>query len=465
MSRPALSLVVLLVAGAALFAAGMSRLSLPAVDDAFYARKGVEMGRAGTFFTVTWANQPTFQNPPLQVWIVGRSHQLFGEGDFAARLPSLLMALATLGLTYGIGCRLLDPSAALTGVAMLLITPLFVDGARRCMMEVPLTFWACLAMFIVVAGIKRPRIHVLLAVPLAAAILTKSVMGLLPLLIVAVAGFAAHYRPLVRNPWLWLGAALGLAAGASWTLHQWMTLGREAVAAHYLGEIAARSMGDASLIDLIAGYPLILLRDFQPLVLPGLVGAFVMAGAGRRKARPEQLLLVIWVLLPIVLYSFSGARSSRYIFPILPAMALCGGAWLREVVPRFTEILTARLAPAVAVACAVVFMVSPGLLTRDLNRGFKENAVALQDLIPADEPLSYLGDQYWEFANPLLYYAERLLATPAATPQAALDDASRRRVRLVLWDRDRLAELEAVAPLARRVLEGPRWVLVQTPQR
>ena len=131
------SFLVLLATATALFAAGMSTLSLESLDDAFYARKGVEMARSGGFFTVTWAGQPTFQNPPLQIWFIGQSHSLFGEGDLAARFPSLLMALATLVITNRIGRRLVGRQCALTAVALLLVTPLFVDGARGCMMEMP----------------------------------------------------------------------------------------------------------------------------------------------------------------------------------------------------------------------------------------------------------------------------------------------------------------------------------------
>jgi 4-amino-4-deoxy-L-arabinose transferase-like glycosyltransferase len=82
-----LELTTLLLAGALLFSANAGKLSLPALDDCFYARKAVEMERSGGFFTVTWAGEPAFQNPPLQVWLTARAFALFGENDLAARLP------------------------------------------------------------------------------------------------------------------------------------------------------------------------------------------------------------------------------------------------------------------------------------------------------------------------------------------------------------------------------------------
>jgi hypothetical protein len=74
-----LELAVLLIAALALYTANPFGIRLPAMDDCFYARKGVEMARSGGFFSVTWNGSPEFQNPSLQIWILGRSFALFGE--------------------------------------------------------------------------------------------------------------------------------------------------------------------------------------------------------------------------------------------------------------------------------------------------------------------------------------------------------------------------------------------------
>src|SRR5262245_25545306 len=105
---------LLLILAAALFSANMGMLSLPSLDDCFYARKGIEMERSGRFYTVTWNYQPAFQNPPLQFWLLGMSFAWFGENDGAARLPSLLMALGILYVTYELGKRTVGPLESVT---------------------------------------------------------------------------------------------------------------------------------------------------------------------------------------------------------------------------------------------------------------------------------------------------------------------------------------------------------------
>lgn len=124
------TLIVLIASAAALFAAGTSTLSLPSLDDALYARWGVEMARSGGSFTVTRMGEPEFAKPPLQFWLLAMSFGLLGENDAAARLPSLLMACATLLLVFRLGSRLFDERTELTAAALLVVTPYFVERPR-----------------------------------------------------------------------------------------------------------------------------------------------------------------------------------------------------------------------------------------------------------------------------------------------------------------------------------------------
>src|SRR5574342_703402 len=90
-----------LAAGARIFEPGLHSL-----DDCFYARKAVEMLRAGSWLTVRWGGAPTWQNPPLQLDLIAVSFRAFGIHDAAARLPQFVMAVALLPLTGLLAWRL-----------------------------------------------------------------------------------------------------------------------------------------------------------------------------------------------------------------------------------------------------------------------------------------------------------------------------------------------------------------------
>ena len=454
------TLIVLIASAAALFAAGMHTLSLPSLDDALYARWGVEMARSGGSFTVTRMGEPEFAKPPMQFWLLAVSFGLLGENDAAARLPALLMACATLLLVFRLGRRLFDERTGLTAAALLVLTPYFVENARGSMLDLPLAFWVCVAMTLFVEGRRRPWLHLAVALPLAAGILTRSVLGLLPVAITAALCLHPHWRPRRMLP-LVLGAVIGLALAATWTVDQWLRFGSEFVLKHYWVEFGGRAVRDFDAVAVATAYPLLLLQHFQPLVVPGLLGA---AGPLRnpRRAAPGELLPAVWVLLPLVLCGVS-AQAQRYVFPILPPLALCASVWLRRVLPSVERHLAARIAPAVALAAAAVFAFSPTTLTRDLNGAFKQNAGLIRERAPEGRPIPYYGDRdrYWQFSNALEYYAERTLASGEDEPRDALAAAREHPGRLLLCDRERLAEVEAVGRPVRTVVDGPRWVLLE----
>lgn len=435
----------------------MNRESLRSYDDCFYAEKGIEMGRRGGFFTVTWSYRPTFQNPPLQSWLLGRSFAAFGENDFAARLPSLLMAVGILLMTYRIGRLTFGRPAGLIAVAALMLTPIFVMNARRCMMEIPLTFWTTAALLVYIEGLEKPRLHALFAVPLAGAVLTKSVLGLLPVLIVAGGVVAPRLRRCLRNPWLWLGILAGLAAGASWTIHQTCTFGTEFLKAHYLREILSRSTKPLALGGVLTAYPLILIERYQPVILAALAGMVLFA---RRRISGEDLrgdVPAIWVLLPLVLYSFSGARNPRYVFPLLPALAVFSGYLLSRKLPRMLSPLCCYVVPLVSVLAALLFWFAPTVLVRDSNQVYKQHIELARAQFPPGTDVPYLGGEYWPEANPLIYYWGVRLERSSDSPDDAVRAALARPHRSLICVRDRLVEIADLGVPSEVVVEGKGW--------
>jgi len=454
-------LLVLLAAAALLLTANMERLSLQALDDCFYARKGVEMARSGAFYTVTWNGALTTQNPPLQFWLLGRCFRLLGENDLAARLPSVIMALGILVVTFHVGRRLLGPSRALTGTALLLASPFFVNNARRCMMEIPLLFWVVLALALVVEGYERPWLHALIALPLGAALLTKSVLGFFPLVVTLPAALLTPAgRRSLRRPWLWIGALGGTAIGASWIIHQWLRFGERAVLEHFGREVLGRSLSSLSLVRWVTDYPKVLVESYEPVAPLAVGGAVLLWRAWRAKRNDPAILLAVWAFLPVLVYSLSAARSPRYLFPILPGLALCGGVLVEHSWPRAAAFLRRALVPAVAVAAATLFWLAPTLLGGQGTAVFKDQGQPFAEGVPPDEPLAYFGSNYWGLANPLLYYTGTQLEQSAATLEECLARARSRRSGLALVDR-KAWEGQAGPPRAATVvMEDSGWLLL-----
>jgi 4-amino-4-deoxy-L-arabinose transferase-like glycosyltransferase len=455
------TLIILLLSAAFVFSAGLHTISLQSLDDAFYARKGVEMHRSGHIFTVTMGGEPTFQNPPLQFWIIGQSYALFGESDAAARLPIVLMALGMLLATWRLGTSLLDRSAGIVAIALLLITPLFVSTARGTMMEIPFGFWVtmvflCFVEGCVVEGTSRRAWHLAIAVPIGAAMLTKSVLALVPLTVIPM---AIALSPELRRRCgftIWMGLALGVALGLSWPLHQWMLYGPEALRQHYLGQVLEPSTQQIGVSGRLFGYPLILLRSFEPILLPGLAGAVMLARRWWRERDWRALVIVLWMTVPVLIASLSSAQSSRYIFPILPPLALAAARWSIDVLPAVASIIARWVAPAIACVAAALLWINPLLLTRDANRIVKMEGARLQREIPASARIGYVGSRYWRVANPVTFYADRSVAPL----NSAADLCQLQDIRFVVADTEQISSLQEQCGLSyASILSTPEWVL------
>ena len=455
---PQRGLILLLLCAAIVFTANAHYLSLLSLDDCFYARKGTEQGRSGRFFTVTWNYQVAFQNPPLQFWILGRSFRWFGENDFSARLPSILMALGILLATYRIGQLTIGGEASLAGISLLLLSPQFISNARRCMLEIPTAFWITVCFWILLEGLRRPRILALVAIPLGAALLTKSLLGLLPVAVFLLfCIWNTNARSALRKP-------VDMVGVRGWN-RSWGFVADSSMAKLRRGGIAqplpgrnSRAIGSGiPFLKRIYGYPLILLGAFQPVILPAIAGIRLL---WVRKSETLSLLLW-WAILPVVAYSFSSAQSSRYIFPILPALALCGGYGLHVHFPRATHYLHRWITPALLLLITTVFWMKPTLLLRDENRVWKDSVSQVQQVVAEEEErLTYLGNRYWKIANPLLYYADRSLETPSLDLKTAITRAKSSNSRSMVCDREFFLEMQSSGETFTVVMEDAQWLFL-----
>lgn len=456
-------LMLLLIGALAVYTANPFGIGLRAVDDCYYARKGVEMARSGSFFTATWNGSPDFKYPSLQFWLLGRSFALFGENDLAARIPSIAQALCTLLIVHRIGAVVLGPTVATGAVALLSISPYFADNARGCMTDAALGFWVALTFLLLLEGLRRPWLHLLVALPLGAAILTKSILGLIPMpVLMACAVFSDTWRRALRRPWLWGGIALGLLGGASWTIHQALRFGTAALKAHYLDGVASLASRPLGVVERFTRYPVYLLERFQPVILPALAGIVMGWRRLRVAADPGVLLLLLWITVPLVLFTFSGTQERRYLFPLYPPLALLGAFALETWSPRIGQVVRRYVAPVLLIVAAAWLWIAPPRFLNQADRAIAAHRDLLRSRIPRDEPLTYLGPEreYWPVANPMLYYAERLLEPPASTPEEGIIRAATRSSHLLLCDRAQMPAVAALAPGARTVVEGEKWVVL-----
>jgi hypothetical protein len=170
-----------------------------AQDESIYANAALRAAAQGNWLTPIVMGRMYFHKPPLLDIVTGLSLKVFGRSLFALRLPNLLAGSLTAALLFFWCAGARGLWSGLIVVLLLLSNSVWVTFARLCYTDVLLAFFTVAAMFAVARdpGLEAPSVRWSFILFDAAAILTKSVAGVLPLLALIL---FATIGPLERRP-------------------------------------------------------------------------------------------------------------------------------------------------------------------------------------------------------------------------------------------------------------------------
>jgi 4-amino-4-deoxy-L-arabinose transferase-like glycosyltransferase len=283
---------------------------------------------------------PALRNtkPPLLFW-QGIASTNGGRDWTLVRLryPSVVYTLLTAALVFAVGFRL---SGRLeTGLRALIVFLAFFSTfryGRPFLTNAPEVFWLFLPFALLLLG--RPAVAsartlpVLAGVPIGLALLYKSFVLVVPAGL-ALAWWHLRFRDgrfaifMARDAWrIALAMAIALAMFAAWFALDpnpgavWRDFvlrenaGKFDLPGGYLPRLV---WGSSSLWSLALGYPL----NAGLLLFPVLT-LFVLAWRRRAEQSESEALLWILVVVFLVVYSVPSQRSSRYLLPAMPALAV-----------------------------------------------------------------------------------------------------------------------------------------------
>jgi 4-amino-4-deoxy-L-arabinose transferase-like glycosyltransferase len=349
--------------------------------DSVYIEIAREMVHRHDFVTPYIDGIRFFDKPPLMYWLAAGSMRIFGEHDWAARLPLCIAVLALFFAIYVLGLRLFSERGAFystlcfaTAIGPYLYTRFFIPDILICL-------WMTLGVHCFLIALDRinSRRSALLpclgfAATLALNLLTKGLIGLVfPLgfvvlylaftrqlklllklqIIPSTLAFLAialpwHILAALRNPAIGMPPGNGLPARAGWA---WFYLYNEHFA-RFLGKRIPKDYGQTPvwLFWLYAFIWVMPWAAFLPAAFSLLRGqlrrkragvvSFAADGPPAAKAaileaasatikreRQAALTTTIWSLLVLLFFTFSN-RQEYYSLPALPALALMIGGVL-----------------------------------------------------------------------------------------------------------------------------------------
>jgi 4-amino-4-deoxy-L-arabinose transferase-like glycosyltransferase len=324
------------------------------------------------------------QKPPFAYWYTALSLRSLGETEFAGRLPTALLAWATILITYLAAAQLFDPKIGVLSSAMLMGGYLFARHSRLAETDLPATLFTTLAVLSVTRAMKDRTsladLHVF-AIAVGLAILAKGGPAIFSILFVSLVIFIERRWDLIAR-FFTSGAIVTLAAIAvPWFVY----VAHQHGVGTFLHELRNTAEGgdhSGSVFEYLA----VLAWGAAPwsAVLP-----FAIFDAIRRwKINRSTRICLLWIIAIAIPLILNGNKQKHYLLPLLPALMLLSAWWIVEIWKQ------AKLARIVAFSLAgivplIVTLVVPHFVP-DVSRRVAERIGRMH----GREDLRFYGDNF-----------------------------------------------------------------------
>ena len=362
-------------------------------DEAHYAELTREMLHAGNWLVPLLDGKPFIDKPVLFHWLQGASVLLFGESEFAARLPSALAAIGLFALTRWAGVALLGAEAGEWGALMFATIPATFALSSLALFDMVFTafLFGAVACLLVAARERRWRVEAAGYALLTLAVMTKGPVALLLVsLFIAGAMLAgAGTRGRVANLHWQIGLPLVALAASPWFVWMYTEFGREFVE----GYILAGNLWYFTQPAVFSGRAVnhtYYARAFAGAFFPWSAIAVARAAdnvALRWRGQPagdeavDERLLWLWVALVVLFFSAARFKLDHYIYPAAPACCMLAALAWRDAAAGGAGTWATRAMIFTLAALLIVAGGFGGVLVFNLNLMLPSLAVLLPNLL------------------------------------------------------------------------------------
>lgn len=406
---------IVLFVGCLLFhLAGTWSLPLIDRDEPRFAEASREMRERDDFIVPYFNNQFRFDKPPLTYWFQVASYRVFGENDFAARIPTAVAA-ASIGLVlFSWGKRVRNEKVGWwAAIIFTLSLQSFIHGKAAVadmwlVLFVTLAHWAAWELFRTNTE-HRPAFWWIFYLSLGLAFLAKGPIGWTPLLTVAIAQRFYRHEHLAARFKFMRGILLTLALVCAWGIPALVrTHGeflRVGIGKHVVERSVATMEGHGAssvwmYLALLPFYFLTVFASFFPwsIKLPAL-----WKNLRAHRDETDQFLLA-GTLIIFGIFTLVQTKLPHYTLPAFPLLALLFAR-------RFESLRLSRVLPIAMTGAylAMAFFLSPFLArlfpSYNLARDSRPNLKSEMEFGAVDftEPslVWYFRDRVHGFLTPL----------------------------------------------------------------
>jgi 4-amino-4-deoxy-L-arabinose transferase-like glycosyltransferase len=302
------------------------RLGDPALknwDEAIYAEVAKEIVQSGDWLTLHWQHADWFEKPPLTFWLMAGLFRLFGASEFSARAVSALAGVGVVAVIYAIGKLQSGPVCGLIAALILLTTFQFVQMSRLVDTDVLLLFFIYLAIY----GYLRMRNGdrrwwYVVSVSCALGFMVKSFASLFaPAAIAFALVVDGQVNETLRAKQFWFSILAGLAIIVPWHATMIYLHGPAFVHEYFYYHVWSRTI---TALEAHNGPWWFYLREIWEKIHPWwFIAPFAVAfNVWQVKRHRVSVVLLALTVLVFGFYTAAQTKSTSYILPVYPALAL-----------------------------------------------------------------------------------------------------------------------------------------------
>ena len=346
--------IIICIAGSLMFSyLGGQPLLDP--DEPVYAETAREMIQFHDFISPRIYGNYWYDKPPMYYWLVAGAFKAFGDGEFAARFPSALLAVGGAVLVYLSGRKLFNERAGLLAALVSATSLEYFYLGNAAVTDMTLTFFLTAALLSFLH-----RNYYLLYAFAALAVVTKGPVGIFfcgtiigaYLLVTGSVGELTRMK-LIR------GAGLFCLIALPWYLAMYAIHGMAFIDT-FLGfhNVTRFLQPEHPSGTLWYFYLPVLIIGFFPWTafLGQAVWTGIREAGGNRQAR---IFLVLWAAIVFLFFSASQTKLVSYILPMYPPLALLVGWYFDKA---WTEQRYGSLKGAAAAFVLTAILFAAGLL-------------------------------------------------------------------------------------------------------
>lgn len=327
-------LLALLVFAAVIICTGIGIRSPWPADEPRFAEIAREMVASGQWLIPMRGGEFYPDKPPVFMWSIAAFYWLTGNLKIAFLLPNALCSLLTLGLVFDIGTRLWNQRTGAIAALLLMLAPQFLIQAQKAQIDAMVACWITVACY----GLLRHFFtgpawgwYFTAWIFMGLGIITKGVGFLPAFMLIPLLAIKLRDRASFSDTLTWrcaLGPLAMLAVVAIWLLPMVLyvdALGTEEALA-YRDNILFKQTGEryADSWGHIKPWYYYLTSVIPSLwfPLPLLLVALLRPLTDSIRHHAVTLVLLAWVALVVVFFSFSPGKRGVYLLPALPMLAL-----------------------------------------------------------------------------------------------------------------------------------------------